>query len=205
MLEEIGDIVVIGLKARKDRWNRCQEIFEQNGIERVTYFRTEKDEKNTHRNYMNDFKHMLEIKKWNNENLVFFEDDFEFVDGWQEGLKKAWNELPKDFDILYLGCNPTRALVKQSDNLVRVKGAWLMHATILSRKFIEFILKEYDYYQVAIIDEWYRRIACDRKFYMTWPMISYQRVDYSDFLGTETDYNIFNNKFVKYYEDSCTS
>jgi hypothetical protein len=202
MLQEIGEIVVIGLKAREDRWLRCKKIFEDNGVTQVTRVVTEKDENNPHRNYMNDFTRVLRLKRWNNENIVFFEDDFEFVDGWEEVLRKAWEDVPKDFDILYLGCNPTRALLKVTDNVVRVKGAWLMHATILSRKFIDDILKNYDFNQVYIIDEWYRRIACDKKFYCTWPMISYQRVDYSDFLKKKIDYNIFENKFVKSYEDT---
>lgn len=171
----------------------------------MTHFQTEKAEKDTHRNYMNDFKRMLEIKKWNNNNLVFFEDDFEFIDGWQDVLQRAWEDVPKDFDILYMGCNPTRAILRVTDNLVRIKGAWLMHATILSRQFIEYILKEYDYQQVPIIDEWYRRIACDRKFYMTWPMISYQRTGYSDFLQTDIGYDIFGNKWIKEYENTCVS
>jgi hypothetical protein len=201
MFNEIGNIVVIGLEARTDRWKRCKEIFKENEISPVTHYATVQDFKDSHRHYMKDFLQMLRVK--GTGDLVFFEDDFELVPGWEDVLRKAWKELPEDFDMLYLGCNPQRSLLKVTDNLVKIQGAWLMHACILSHRFIEYILSSYDLNQIWIIDEWYRQIAPQRKFYMTYPMISYQREDFSDMLGQYVKYDIFNNKFYKEYEDSC--
>ena len=189
------NIVIIGLKARKDRWKRCVEIFEKEGIEEVTHYTTLQSFKDTHKHYMKDFLQMLRIK--GKHDLMFFEDDFELVDGWREVLDKAMKDLPEDWDMLYLGANLTRPAIRVTDNLVRVKGAWLMHATLLRKEFIDYILKEYKPEQVPIIDEWYRLIAPERKFYMTYPMVSYQRSDYSDFLGQYVYYDIFENKHYK--------
>lgn len=205
MLQEIGKIVVVGLKERTDRWERCKEIFQSIGVTNVTHYETVINYNDVHRNYMKDFTRMLRDQRWSGDNLVFFEDDFELVDGWEEVLRKAWADLPKDYDMLYLGANLTMSPVTVTNNLMRVRGAWLMHATILSRKFIDFILKAYDYNRIWIIDEWYRQIANDRKFYMTYPMISYQRPGWSDAVGAYTDYQIFTNQYYKTYENSFTA
>jgi hypothetical protein len=76
-------------------------------------------------------------------------------------------------------------------------GAWLMHATILSKKFVQYIIEKYDYNAIWIIDDWYRQQAPQKKFYMTYPFISYQRSDYSDMVGQYIFYDIFNNKYYK--------
>lgn len=144
---------------------------------------------------------MLRVKA-TGEYFVFFEDDFELTEGWEDILMYAWEELPQDFDMLYLGANLTAIPKYHSLHLCRVMGAWLMHAVIMSRKWIDFILKYYDFNRIWIIDEWYNRMAPDRKFYMTIPIISFQREDYSDMLGRYVYYDIFTNKF---YENYCTS
>lgn len=200
MLNRYGNIVVIGLDARKDRWKRCVEIFEKYNISPVTHYCTEIDHNDIHRHYMKDFLTML---RGITDDLVFFEDDFELTDNWQEVLEKAYNDLPEDWDMLYLGANLTRMPLKITENLMKVQGAWLMHGVIMRRKWINDILKFYDLNAIWIIDEWYRRVAPVRKFYMTYPMICYQRPDYSDVVGQYVNYDIFNNQFYKAYEDNC--
>jgi hypothetical protein len=149
---------------------------------------------------MQDFLTMLRLKR--GEDLLFFEDDFELVEGWDNVLGKAWDDLPKDYDMLYLGANLTKRPLFVTENLVRIRGAWFMHAVIMSAKFIDYILKEYDPKHPKIIDEWYRCIAYERKFYMTIPMVSYQRKGKSDFLKREIYYDIFENKYYKAYNES---
>lgn len=199
MLNEIGNIVVIGLDMRKERWARCEEIFHREAISPVTHYRTEIDYNDLHRHYMKDFLQMLRVKG-RGQYLVFFEDDFELTDGWEAVLREAWAELPPDFDMLYLGANLTRMPLYYSEHLVKIQGAWLMHAVIMSRKWIDYILRHYDLNRIWIIDEWYRQMAASRKFYMTYPMISYQRAGYSDATGKYEDYKIFENQ---YYENYC--
>ena len=202
MFNKIGNIVVIGLESRTDRWDRCKQIFERYNISPVSHYATVMDPNDKHRHYMKDFLQMLRVKGGAN-HLCFFEDDFELTDNWEEILEKAWKDLPDDWDMLYLGANLTISPRKVTDNLMRVRGAYLMHATILNNKFIRYILSHYNPIAVPIIDEWYRVIAQERKFYMTYPMISYQRDNYSDFLAQYIYYDIFNNQLYKDYENSC--
>jgi len=194
MLNEFN-ICVIGLKARADRWQRCKEVLSKAGVKNVTHWVTEQNYEDTYKGYMTDFLNML--RHFQGEPLMFFEDDFELVDGWEDVLREALKELPKTFDILYLGANLQETVTRADKHLVRVNGAWLMHATLLSKKFIDDILIHYPPSNIKIIDEWYRKIAKTREFFMTFPMISYQRKDYSDFVGAYVFYDIFANKFYK--------
>ncbi len=195
MLEEIGEIVVFGLENRLDRWLRCVEILQRNGITKVTHYTTIKDENDVYKHAVNDFLQMLRVKR--GTNLVFFEDDFELTDGWRDVLSKAWTDLPKDYDMLYLGCNLTAHPAKVTENLYRINGAWCMHGVVISSKFIDYILRAYEYPRLSIIDDWCRTLANEKKFYMTYPMISYQRKSYSDFVEKEMFYDIFENKYYK--------
>jgi hypothetical protein len=193
MLNEF-DIIVLGLESRTDRWKRCTEIFEENKITKVTHFVTQKDERDIFWNATQDYLKMLNMAK---DNTVFFEDDFELVNGWDGILRKAWQDLPKDFDMLYLGANLTTKGKRLTNNLVKIYGAWCLHAVIMSRKFIDWILTNYDIDRRMAIDDWMRVIAPEKKFYMTYPMISFQRPGYSDYLGKEVEYNIFEKKYYK--------
>jgi hypothetical protein len=188
------NVCVIGLKARKDRWARCKEVL-QGRVERVTHYTTVQNFQDSYKGYMTDWMKML--KMFQGGPLMFFEDDFEFTDDFDEVFTKAIAELPQSFDMLYLGANLQAPVTRYSDHLVRVNGAWLMHATLLSAKFIDFIIDNYPNSNIRIADEWYRRIAPQREFYMTVPMISYQRKDYSDFVGRYVYYDIFSNKYYK--------
>ena len=194
------NICVIGLQARADRWQRCKQILQEAGIKKVTRYVTVQNYEDSYKGYMIDFLEML--SRFRGKPLLFFEDDFELVPGWEDVFNKAVSELPKSYDMLYLGANLQSPVLRASDHLVRVYGAWLMHATLLSPKFIEDILLHYLPANIRIIDEWYRKIAPIREFYMTMPMISFQRKDYSDFVGQYVFYDIFYNRFyLRAYED----
>ena len=192
-------ICVIGLRARKDRWERCKEIL-QGRAERVTHYVTVQDYQDSYKGYMKDWITML--KMFRGESLMFFEDDFEFTDEFDEVFDKAVSELPDNWDMLYLGANLQAPVKRYSDHLVKVNGAWLMHATLMSPKWIDFVIEKYPVSNIRIADEWYRRIAMQHEFYMTIPMISYQRKDYSDFVGRYVYYDIFCNKYyIRAYEN----
>lgn len=194
MLNEFN-ICVIGLKARADRWERCKQVLENAGVRKVTHWTTVQNYEDKYKGYMTDFIKML--KHFRGKPLMFFEDDFELTEDWEDVLEKSLEELPKSYDILYLGANLYSPVTRAGGHLVKVWGAWLMHATLLSPKFIEYIIEKYPVSNIRIIDEWYRKIAPLREFYMTMPMISYQRKDYSDFVGQYVYYDIFSNQHYK--------
>lgn len=199
MLEEIGNIVVINLETREDRWERCREVLKRNGLTKVSRYITEIQEPKWE-HASRDFIELLKMKRGN--NLVFFEDDFELTDGWQDVVSRAWKDLPKKWDLFYLGANLTAEAERITPNLARVGGAWMFHAVIINKTFIDFIIKNYNVKKYPAFDEWMRVIASERNFYMVYPMVSYQRGEYSDFLGQYVSYDIFDNK---YYKQLCES
>ena len=191
------DIVVFGLEDRVDRWQRCREILEGK-VKKVTHYTTHIQE-DRWKGTTKDFLNLLRLK---DKTFLFFEDDFELTDGWEDVLKKAWVDLPEDFDILYLGVNLTKTPKKVTENLYQVRGAWCFHAVVLSQKFIRYALKAYDVNRRQVFDEWCRNQADQRKFYMTYPMISYQRKSYSDYVRRVVYYDIFQNKYYAHINHS---
>lgn len=128
---------------------------------------------------------------------MFFEDDFELIQGWQGVLSVSMRKLPGDWDMLYMGANLQNPVTKVSETLVRVWGAWMLHGVVMRKKFIDYVLRNYEYPRLPVFDEWCRTIAPQMGFYMTYPMICYQRPGYSDYIGKEVDYKIFENKYYK--------
>ena len=191
MLDEIGDIIVFGLEEREDRWARCKKILHDNGIKKITRFANKKGD-DLYKTQTEDFLRVLQLKKG---NIVFFEDDFELTDGWKDVFMKAWNDLPENWDLLYLGANLTKKPKRITENLVKIRGAWCFHAVVIHPMFAQWALKHYNLAYKQVWDEWLRNQAEGRNFYMTYPMISYQRESYSDFVGKVVNYNIFNNKY----------
>jgi hypothetical protein len=195
MLQEIGEIVVLGLKSREDRWQRCIEIFKENKITKVTHYTTVQDFEDTYQHAKKDFINLLRLKK--GQTIVFFEDDFELVKDWELVLRKALEDLPESFDMLYLGANLTKTPERKTANLLRIRGAWCLHGVVMSAKFIDYVLESFDVNGKTVFDEWCRQIAESRRFYMTYPMICYQRKSFSDYVGQYVDYDLFNNKYYK--------
>jgi glycosyl transferase family 25 len=118
-------VYIINLEKDKDRWkNVCMEmkksnIVDFNRIDAVYGKKLSKDqlERNT-TTFGRLFSTlptigtaMSHIKSWetivaeNNQNSLIFEDDVILEPNFQEKLNTILTHVPKDFDILYLGCD----------------------------------------------------------------------------------------------------
>ena len=191
-MEDIGDIVVLSLRDRKDRRDRCDEIFKSHCITDYRYHLTDKDEKDVYGNASRDF---IEMLKTFNGITIFFEDDFELAKNYETIFDIAWRDLPEDFDLLYLGGNLRSPAEKVTSNLLKLNGAWTAHALIFSEQFTKYVINNYRYPECGVFDDWLCRIATERSFYMTYPMISWQRPCYSDFQNSRVAYNLFSNEY----------
>ncbi len=191
MLQELGDIVLFGLEEREDRWQRSLEVLQSAGVTEVTRFANKK-KADKWRGATEDFLKVLRLMPG---NIVFFEDDFELTDDWKDVLQKAWKDLPEKWDLLYLGANLTKSPKIITNNLVKIRGAWCFHAVVINKEFVKYALRTFDPNRKIVFDEWLRMESCKRNFYMTYPMISFQRKSFSDYEDKEVFYNIFNNKY----------
>jgi len=82
------------------------------------------------------------------QHPLIIEDDVEFARGAMDRLRQAAQELPDDWDILYLGGHPRSDVRRHSANLVRV-GTWsFAEAYLLPRRMLR-----------PCIDHWLNRIG----------------------------------------------
>jgi GR25 family glycosyltransferase involved in LPS biosynthesis len=77
------------------------------------------------------------------EYFLILEDDARFVDGWQDKLGKALDDVPRDFDVLFVGCcyyggKPTEHV---KGNVYEVKYPLCGHCYIVAKKAISTFLE----------------------------------------------------------------
>lgn len=92
--------------------------------------------------------HITVLEKYRNDDMIWImEDDIHFLSYPREALDRAMDELPMDFDILYLGISPLRKYERYSEHLFRVNGGHTTHCMIYNNRpggVIDFILQHKD-------------------------------------------------------------
>lgn len=146
-------IYCINLAHRADKWADCLKEFKTLNIEdKIIRFEGIKFDLNkygwisgragcfaSHREIINI------CSKDNVSNVLILEDDVEFINDPIKNLNLALKELPKDWDIFYLGMNPTSEifpdpLIRISQNLLKVKSALTTHAIAYNKSSYNDIL-----------------------------------------------------------------
>lgn len=127
------------------------------------------------------------------QNILIFEDDAKFCHFPQQDVDNVLNELPPNYEILYLGLNAYFPFDKRvSASIIKLKGAFALHAVLYSRAAI---LKIRDYYDNTkdyttpadvIVNN---LITCKDHSYCTYPMLVTQRNGYSDIEKVEMKYS----------------
>ena len=87
------------------------------------------------------------------------EDDAEFLPGANFVLSEAIPQLPKDWDMLYLGASPKEPQERYSDNLFRLKNAHVTHGILYNaRKLgaLEYILEHQK--DIKKIDDYFAKV-----------------------------------------------
>lgn len=144
---------VINLNRRLDRWERAKDELIKFGIE----------------DYERQDAFELASPLWGNSrshlkcledgcNLIF-EDDIFFTEGAREIFEKAVQQLPKDWDMVYLGGNVEYPLKRVSENLFKCEYTWGTNAILYSEKGRKKVLENYKLLpgSYEIYDEWLRR------------------------------------------------
>ncbi len=125
--------------------------------------------------------------------LLVCEDDVTFLDQCREVFNRAFEQLPEDWDMLYLGGNIHEPAERYSENLFRIKmGVHCNHAILYSEKARSTILSTYNVWESGYeaYDHWLYMVGQGMmNCFMCSPMIAYQRPGYSCF-GIWTDYYV---------------
>lgn len=131
--------------------------------------------------------------------FIIFEDDCKMIEQW-DVLYNAMKQLPKDWDMLYLGANCHEPIKKVSENLCRIVQGKCTHAIMYnSQRVVDYILREL-HKPETIIDGFYCSDVCYKfNCYITYPMMAVQRAGESDIVDGYRDYeNLLRTNFNKY-------
>ena len=143
------------------------------------------------RSFNRSMKHIMETSS---EMLMLFEDDILLKEN--NHIDKAISQLPKDWDLCYLGANIIGPVERYSDNLFRIYGAWTTHAVIYRNP--QEIGKAYNDTSY-MFDAWLNEnIVSKGNSYIISPMVAWQVVHKSDLWGHIADYTrIFDDSANK--------
>jgi len=146
---------VINLDHRPHRWHHVKAEAEKMNldVERVSAV-YHKDKRGWHGCRDSHLK-VLEMGR---EHGIFcvLEDDALFLQGAADIISKAMQQLPPDWDMLYLGSSPQELQERYSDNLFRLRNAWCTHAMIWNAReggALEYVLAHRE--DITKIDVYY--------------------------------------------------
>lgn len=133
--------------------------------------------------------HMGVIKDQHEFPFAVFEDDCLLLQPWSV-VEKAVNQLPPQWDALWLGATLTQPLVRHSENLFRLKRAYTLHAVIYnSRPMIDYVLNKFNGLNDGMIIDVFYFSTIQEHFncFITYPMTATQFISPSDRRPLPTD------------------
>lgn len=126
-------------------------------------------------------------------NVLIFEDDITFTDNAIITLKNSIDELPENWDVLYLGGRPLSKLTKYSNNLVRTgKFTQASSYALNGKHLIDF----YNFFSNQIskpfpnccYDNILNDFSLDKQSFGIYPQICYQTAGHSSIRNAHRDY-----------------
>lgn len=167
----------IALTNDEAEWQIAQTEFSRVGLE-VEKFQAVK-EIGPHQSFSHSEREiLLDFLFSPAETLLHLEDDCVFQN--LDHLPKAIDELPEDWDILYLGANliqwgASPDPERYSEHLFRVKSAWTTHAIAYNKKCVRTILERQPMFSVRMYDQYLSDRLPEFNAFIVAPMIAYQR------------------------------
>lgn len=194
-------IYCINLDRRTDRWQECLEQFSTHNLE-VSRF-SAVDAKNIPEivekvnktpglvlgsiGCGRSHRLILELSKKNNlDNVLILEDDVEFDDNLNQIFSKCIDDVPDDWDILFLGGNHSlnniwqkEPVTKINDHVYKLVFCYATHAYAVRKKaydkIIECLIKENDRGDVL-----FSHAQIQLNTYILRPHLAWQKSSYSD-------------------------
>lgn len=181
------------LSLTEEEWAKGKAEFERVGLYGVERFQAVK-EIGPHQSFSHSERNiLLEFYHSPAQRLLHLEDDCVFRN--LDHLGRALAELPRTWDILYLGANllmwnngsepqPERV----SEHLFRVRGAWTTHAIAYNKKCVFEILAKQPEFSVQMFDNYLSDRLAEFNAYIVAPMVAYQRPRMSAIWNRFDDY-----------------
>ena len=191
-------VFCLNLDDRPDRWEEVQQEVKKIGveIERFSAVKHQRGHTGCITSHMQLWEKARSLGTW-----MTIEDDILFLDNARENLIKAIDQLPLNWDMLYLGATLNQPLARVDENLLRIKKGWTTHGIIYNNQngVVDFILEGMDEFKVDVFiaDIVQERFNC----YMCYPMVATQRPGRSDIVNKYTDYHAITDRYKKYVTD----
>ena len=128
------------------------------------------------------------------------EDDAEFLPGADYVLSEAIPQLPKNWDMLYLGASPKEPQERYSDNLFKLKNAYVTHGIIYNaRKLgaLEYVLEHRK--DIKKIDDYFATVVQEKfNCYCTFPTVAVQSDKFTSDIAQSSDVASILRNYKKY-------
>ena len=192
----------INLERRQDRWKECLTEFnkyELSNVERYVAVDGKELPQVTSgfvtpsrlALVLTNIKILEEAITNNYESILILEDDVEFNDQ-VINMVDYFNSLPEDWDMLYFGGNHNTHVgslppIIINEKVCKLHRTYSTHCVAINKKAF---VKIYDRLKKCdnALDVIYVELQKDLNVYSFYPMISTQRISYSDIEGRVTDY-----------------
>ncbi len=209
--EYFDKVFLINLDKRKDRLDRCNDIFEQNNVkdlverfpgivpnpsDNIPY--TKDTEKIKVPLYGCLLSHINIIKRAKAEGLksvLVLEDDVDFIN--IDYIDRSVEQLKnKEWSLFYLGANTHVPLNKEDENLLVLKKGFATHAVAYHESFYDYFIQNFEERNIQIIDVWLSDYGQENfKSYCTFPITAVQVSNHSDIHDAFADYSWMEGKF----------
>jgi hypothetical protein len=188
MFEFFDKILFLNQAKRTDRLLDCQNELKRVGLNADPFYSI--DAEQPYKSFcLSQIAMLKEFLLTDSKTFLALEDDVLFKD--LTHLPDALNELPENWDIVYLGANVTEDKPKyHSPYLRRVRSAWTTHAVGYSRKAVEKIVENYHSWEAnGMYDDWLsREFLPNNNCFIVAPMVAWQRPVFSDLWGQNVEY-----------------
>ena len=183
----VDEVYFINLDRRPDRLLHVTEQLSSSGIVAQRFPAVDGSTLNSHPNLSRGaagcLESQLSIIRMAVESglnaIALFEDDVFFVDDFENKFSNFYQQVPSDWQFVYLANNKYRATVQRiSDNVEKVSEAWSAHAFLIRRAAMEMTLDIASSGDVPI-DVYYGIIQKHLPAYTAVPALAGQRPDHS--------------------------
>jgi GR25 family glycosyltransferase involved in LPS biosynthesis len=202
--DKIDVIYYINLKDREDRNKDFLEEMKNmdipvNKIERINAVKNERGEIGCSNSHINTLKKFINS---NYENCIIFEDDFQFIVSKEifiDILNKIFNNNV-NYDLIMLSGYIAEYDTTNYDFLYKVLNGQTASGYLISKKFAPILLNNFiesekllrehppEYYEKYAIDQYWKKLQPNSKWFITNPTLGLQRPSYSDILKVNVNY-----------------
>lgn len=191
-------ITIINLERRDDKREYVKGEMKRMGIDHYEIFKAH-ETKPGKNGCTKSHLDLMAQSKLRSDIFTIIEDDVTFLQPWSV-INKAIEELPDDWDALYLGASPQQPQQRHSDHLFRLINGKVTHAVIWNNRHgvIDEILKLYPSYAPMSNDRFLAEIIQPiHRIFVSFPLSSTQRQFNSD-TCQRADLSSIERNFNKY-------